>query len=355
MKISMYYVVFLLTVALGGTAWAEKEQKEPQLRLELDLIDGSLVIGVPGIGSVPVETPYAKLRIPLKQIVTIKIGRDRETASLDLQNGDKLKGVINLETIKLKTLFGAVSIGIKYIAALRVTAIPVDVTKETEAACVPTGADLSKGLVAYYPFNGDAGDHSGNQNHGKLVGAAFEDAGSAKALRVNGNASSYVKVQRAESLEPADGITISMWIKGVPGQAAGYGWGTLLRKADNFQPGYFIRGGGVSGFNLDQNPTRERLLNIVAVGFLPFTEKRWQHIAATYSRAAGLAKTYQDGALVNQSPLADRLLHSGDLYIGGADVFGDDGGFNGLIRKLRIYNRALPVAEVLALCNKGSN
>ena len=70
---------------------------------------------------------------------------------------------------------------------------------------------------------------------------------------------------------------------------------------------------------------------------------------------AGLAKTYQDGALVNQSPLADRLLHSGDLYIGGADVFGDDGGFNGLIRKLRIYNRALPVAEVLALCNKGSN
>jgi hypothetical protein len=43
------------------------------------------------------------------------------------------------------------------------------------------------------------------------------------------------------------------------------------------------------------------------------------------------------------------LLHSGDIHIGGSDVAGDDGGFRGLIRDLRIYKRALRLAEIKAL------
>ncbi len=33
-------------------------------------------------------------------------------------------------------------------------------------------ADLSDGLTAYYPFNGNANDESGNGNHGTLEGDA---------------------------------------------------------------------------------------------------------------------------------------------------------------------------------------
>ena len=32
-------------------------------------------------------------------------------------------------------------------------------------------ADISDGLVAYYPFNGNADDESGNENHGIVNGA----------------------------------------------------------------------------------------------------------------------------------------------------------------------------------------
>ena len=32
-------------------------------------------------------------------------------------------------------------------------------------------ADLNDGLVAYYPFNGNADDESGNGNHGTVYGA----------------------------------------------------------------------------------------------------------------------------------------------------------------------------------------
>ena len=35
-------------------------------------------------------------------------------------------------------------------------------------------AGLSDGLVAYYPFDGDATDESGNGNDGKVVGAMLE-------------------------------------------------------------------------------------------------------------------------------------------------------------------------------------
>ena len=34
-------------------------------------------------------------------------------------------------------------------------------------------ADLSDGLVAYYPFNGNADDESGNGNHGTVNGATL--------------------------------------------------------------------------------------------------------------------------------------------------------------------------------------
>jgi hypothetical protein len=112
--------VVLLTVALAHTAQAEQDKAQQPLRLELNLVDGSRVIGIPGIDAVSVETPYAKMNIPLKQLITIKIDADHETASCNLSNGDKLKGVINLKPINLETAFGKVSISIEHIRDLRV-------------------------------------------------------------------------------------------------------------------------------------------------------------------------------------------------------------------------------------------
>jgi hypothetical protein len=83
-----------VAMSLVGAAWAGQDEAEPQLRLELDLMDGSRIIGSPGIESVPVQTSYAKMDVPLKEILSMKIGEDHETASFDLRNGDKLKGVV---------------------------------------------------------------------------------------------------------------------------------------------------------------------------------------------------------------------------------------------------------------------
>lgn len=213
-------------------------------------------------------------------------------------------------------------------------------------------ADLNQGLVAYYPFDGNANDTSGNGNNGIIYGATFQTniAGHAIALSCNGTSGTYVQVPRSASLEPTNAISISFWCKGVPGAGANYG--TILRKADGCQPGYIIR---TAGYRPDVTPRfKIDLPNPCTYGdvnaaFLPCTNSVWQHFAATYSRTNGWIKSYVDGVEVNLTPFAMNLQHSGDLFIGGATVGGDDGGFDGLIDDLRIYNRELSAGEVAQL------
>src|SRR5580700_11950471 len=109
---------------------------------------------------------------------------------------------------------------------------------------------LTNGLVAYYPFDGNANDASGNGNNGTVVNATFQTNGpnGSMALEFAGNTSSYVIVPESASLEPTNALSISMWCYGVPGQACGDGWGTILRKANNCVAGYFFKGCNTSSF-----------------------------------------------------------------------------------------------------------
>ena len=110
-------LIALLMAVFAHGASAEACQ---QLRLTLELTDGSRLVGVPNIVSVPVQTSYAKMDVPLRHILTIKMETDHETASVDLKNGDKIKGVISLSPIQLETVFGKASISIEHIRELRV-------------------------------------------------------------------------------------------------------------------------------------------------------------------------------------------------------------------------------------------
>lgn len=119
-------MVILAGWALAAAGWTAPEKTDVDktelvsVRLALDLVDGSHIIGTPGIEAVPVQTSYAKMDVPLKFIQTIKLDEDHQAAALDLQNGDKLKGIITLAPIKLDTVFGTVSVAVEHIRVLRV-------------------------------------------------------------------------------------------------------------------------------------------------------------------------------------------------------------------------------------------
>jgi hypothetical protein len=68
--------------------------------------------------TVPFSTSYAKLDIPLKPIETALMHGNRETASLELQTGDRLIGSFDFPSIELQTLFGKVLIEVRHIKSI---------------------------------------------------------------------------------------------------------------------------------------------------------------------------------------------------------------------------------------------
>jgi hypothetical protein len=58
-----FHILVLSMMTLVSSAWAGEDKTEPRLRLELDLVDGSHIIGAPVIESVSVQTSY-RLKSP---------------------------------------------------------------------------------------------------------------------------------------------------------------------------------------------------------------------------------------------------------------------------------------------------
>jgi hypothetical protein len=119
MSTSLFLKV-ICVASLAGVAWAEQETENTKPRLTLELLDGSRVIGVPTIRTVPVETPYAKINVPLERILSIRINEKQKTAAFELQNGDRLNGTIDLGPIELETVFGKASIATELIRSIGV-------------------------------------------------------------------------------------------------------------------------------------------------------------------------------------------------------------------------------------------
>jgi len=96
------------------------------LRLAITLVDGSHIIGVPRIESIPVQTSYAKMDIPLTLVRSIKIGDDHEGASFELQNGDMIKGILSLKPLELETVFGSITVDVQHIATVSIISTSSD-------------------------------------------------------------------------------------------------------------------------------------------------------------------------------------------------------------------------------------
>src|SRR6266481_5719305 len=88
---------------------------------------------------------------------------------------------------------------------------------------------LTNGLVAYYPFNGNANDASGNGNNGTLVGtdlnfsldrfgkeqsSLFLNTTSTPSISLDG---AYMSAPRSAALDFSKDFTLSLWLNLLPG------------------------------------------------------------------------------------------------------------------------------------------
>ncbi len=205
-------------------------------------------------------------------------------------------------------------------------------------------ANLSDGLIAYYPFDGDANDKSGNGNHGIVYGSTLvEDVyGNPNGAYYFDGMSNYIEVPRKESLKITTSLSIGSWVY-IESYAGG--WSPIICKGNtsSMKSPYALLG-------LSNNPAlllnRE---NLVGSSIIP--QNQWVHIAATWDGAT--VRFYINGI---EDPVTQEFSNplgvTDESLIIGSDPPGQNEWFHGKLDEIRIYNRALSESEIQLLADK---
>ena len=251
-----------------------------------------------------------------------------------------------------------------------------DITSIIDALLgISSSIDVDDGLVAYYPFNGNANDESGNGNHGQVTNLALTqgvNGDSYGAYQFGGYYNQgHILVPNSESLKFTDGFTFACYVKptewnGMDGWAnySTSGVHCIFAKSTDRNGPHMSFNGDNSNMNVGVGTMHSgsQWTSISSNGQFQGNHKdEWVHVTVTYSKT--LARLYINGNLVKQSNIsADfNTLNANDLYFGAFPLPGSWADWwypmNGVMDEVRIYNRALNPAEVneLAMDNEFSH
>jgi len=217
--------------------------------------------------------------------------------------------------------------------------------EEHDAGTDPTDAGSTEGLVAYYPFNGNASDESGNGNNPSVTNAdlSTDRHGNGNAAYCFDGSSQYIRIPDSSSLSATSAVTFSAWVRHEGGGA----WRYAIKKGVYLENGTYVIGVSDSLPRASAWVTLSDDRTFIATSSTALPQDVWSHIAGVYDGSALL--TYVDGQL-KASMLVTGTLQStaSPLYLG-ADYGNAGASFNGKIDDVRIYNRALPSNEIWRL------
>jgi Concanavalin A-like lectin/glucanases superfamily len=207
---------------------------------------------------------------------------------------------------------------------------------------------MDNGLIAYYPFNGNANDESGNGHHGVNVRALLtSDRHGVADKAYSFNAlNSYIIVRGFGNAIPTQEITVSIWAKTVDDRSQ---IAMMLTPDDNrfaVSINYLHTSGNNNfwdfGWRHEAGNSPGRLY------FLESFDAAWHHYVFISSIAQNVMKIYKDGVLraTKSEPLILLSPENRDLKIGSGD---NANYFNGCLDEIRIYNKILTEGEILSL------
>jgi concanavalin A-like lectin/glucanase superfamily protein len=206
---------------------------------------------------------------------------------------------------------------------------------------------LTNGLVAYYPFSGNAQDASGGGNNGIVNGATLtEDRFGAPASAYNVGPSQYIYCKDAPQLDfgAQTSFAVFAWIK-FSGYVTGF-QGIVSKMYDDSNP--------TSGFQFGifQNSVQAQMgppLALTFRGSLTINDGKWH--AVGLQRTGIIAELFIDGR--REAAASDPTLVPQDMTCTNFLLLGVERNlsrfFPGSIDDVRIYNRALSETEVQQL------
>jgi len=231
-------------------------------------------------------------------------------------------------------------------------------SSSTFAACNDV---VTNGLVACYPFDGNANDASGNNLHGSVMGTTLtvdRTGTSGKAYYFDGN--SYINIGNSPKLD-VNYHTITAWVKSEPkfletGWKLSNAWKVIVGKVTPLVH---------ETLSLVLKPTNQLTTSFATSGegnhllespsVVP--DGQWNFVALTYDGTKVVF--YINGAVDSSHSRSGTVRtntnsltigrHGGDANQSGGDSF-----FKGAMDDVRIYNRALTAAEVKQLYNEAN-
>lgn len=231
------------------------------------------------------------------------------------------------------------------------------ITKENYISVVEP---LDYGLVAYYPFNGNADDESGNGNDGSVNGATLTTdrfGNESNAYSFDGN--DYINIGQLSDIHNSEGITVSCWVKktsseGISGIVGKWNTSDMTNNSFLLYNGEqdFTNTGSFCVYSIDNDFNRVHSENIIE-------NNEWILLTGTFSSNAGLSNLYKNGTLDATYEIPPTSNNAVNGNTGFDAVIGKWGYanynhhyFRGSIDDIRIYNRALSEQEILEIYNE---
>jgi hypothetical protein len=139
----------------------------------------------------------------------------------------------NQVTDTVKTIAGLLNGTIYYFRVTAVDSAGLESEYSNELSSSPIG------LVAYYPFNGNANDESGNGNNGTVnsVTATSDRFGDVNSAYSFNGVTSNIQVPNSSSLQPLSGISVAGWI--TPNGYYSMDGNTIVDKGTDDQVGWY--------------------------------------------------------------------------------------------------------------------
>jgi hypothetical protein len=209
-------------------------------------------------------------------------------------------------------------------------------------------ADLSSGLVAYYPFNGSSNDESGHGNHGTVVSGAFVNDRFGipnRALKLTGAANMFTQAL-SSNFDYTNSLTISVWVNFKTLSSASYPCiAGIYNQCGSWEASLVLDWRDQQKIKASEGVSCLELAPIL----LPQTPQanRWYHLVLTHNQ--GNLAFYVDGNLVGTTNYIPNVSYSSGshyLRLGNPDSWGQ---LDGIVDDVRIYDRALSSQEVTIL------
>lgn len=211
---------------------------------------------------------------------------------------------------------------------------------------------LGIGLVAFYPFNGNANDESGNNNNGIIYGATLTEdrfGNPESAYNFNG-LNNYILVRNPVGLSNSK-YSFSLWLN-ISQLPLTHQCNFILELGYPNLQGHviainnqFTQTNPTSGWSVNSPNLSSSRINF-QTGILP-NINTWYHL--TFIRNDTSVYIYENGIILKHVLTNGEFASYPDpvnLYLGSRSLVWDNYFFNGIIDDIRVYNRVLTDSEI---------